>query len=74
MHELGKALVGLGLVLVVIGAVILIAAQVGLRLGRLPGDLVYKGKNVSFYFPLATSILISVALSIFFYLLSRFRR
>jgi hypothetical protein len=74
MHELGKALVGLGLVLVVIGAVILIAAQVGLRLGRLPGDLVYKGKNVSFYFPLATSILVSVALSIFFYLLSRFRR
>ena len=74
MHELGKALVGLGLVLVVIGAVILIAAQVGLRLGRLPGDLVYKGKNVSFYFPLASSILVSVALSIFFYLLSRFRR
>jgi hypothetical protein len=74
MHELGKALVGLGLVLVVIGAVILVAAQVGLRLGRLPGDLVYKGKNVSFYFPLATSILVSVALSIFFYLLSRFRR
>ena len=74
MHELGKALVGLGLVLVVIGAVILVAAQVGLRLGRLPGDLVYKGKNVSFYFPLASSILVSVALSIFFYLLSRFRR
>ena len=62
MHELGKALVGLGLVLVVIGAVILIAAQVGLRLGRLPGDLVYKGKNVSFYFPLATSILVICSL------------
>jgi hypothetical protein len=74
MHELGKALVGLGLVLVLAGAVILIAARVGLPLGRLPGDFAYKGKNLSFYFPLATSILISVVLSVFFYLLSRFRR
>jgi hypothetical protein len=74
MHELGKALVGLGLVLVLAGVVILIAARVGLPLGRLPGDFAYKGKNLSFYFPLATSILISVVLSVFFYLLSRFRR
>lgn len=74
MHELGKALVGLGLVLILAGAVILIAARVGLPLGRLPGDFAYKGKNLSFYFPLATSILISVVLSVFFYLLSRFRR
>jgi hypothetical protein len=74
MHELGKTLVGLGLVLIVIGAVILIAGRAGLPLGRLPGDFAYKGKNVSFYFPLATSILVSVALSVIFYLLSRFRR
>jgi hypothetical protein len=74
MHELGKALVGLGLVLVLAGAVILIAARVGLPLGRLPGDFAYRGKNLSFYFPLATSILICVVLSVFFYLLSRFRR
>jgi hypothetical protein len=74
MHELGKALVGLGLLLAVIGALILIAGRFGLPLGRLPGDFSYRGKNGSFYFPLGTSILISAVLSVFFYLLSQFRR
>lgn len=74
MHELGKALLGLGLLLAVIGALILIAGRFGLPPGRLPGDFSYRGKNISFYFPLGTCILISVALSVFFYLLSRFRR
>ena len=49
-------------------------SRIGLPLGRLPGDISYKGKNVSFYFPLGTSILISVVLSALLYLLSRFRR
>jgi len=74
MQDLGKLLVGLGLLLVVIGAVVLLASRIGLPLGRLPGDISYKGKNVSFYFPLGTSILISVVLSVILYLLSRFRR
>jgi hypothetical protein len=74
MIEIGKALLGLGLLLVVIGAMLLIAARLGLPLGRLPGDLAYRGKNVSFFFPLGTSILISVVLSIVFYVISRFRR
>jgi hypothetical protein len=47
---------------------------VGLPLGRLPGDISYKGKSVSFYFPLGTSILISVVLSAILYLISRLRR
>jgi len=71
MHEIGKVLVGLGLLLVAVGALILFAGRVGLPLGRLPGDFAYRGKNVSFYFPLGTSILISVVLSVIFYLLSR---
>ena len=74
MQELGKALVGIGLLLAAIGALVLIAGRFGLPLGRLPGDFAYRGKNVSFYFPLATCILISAALSVLFYLLSRFRR
>jgi hypothetical protein len=74
MHELGKVLVGVGLVLVALGALILVVGRAGLPLGRLPGDFAYRGKNVSFYFPLGTSILISVVLSLFFYLFSRFRR
>jgi hypothetical protein len=45
----------------------------GYTLGRLPGDIAYKGKNVSFYFPLATCILLSIVLSALFFLISRFR-
>lgn len=74
MVELGKALLGLGLLLAVIGGVLLIAARFGLPLGRLPGDVSYRGKNVSVYLPLGTSILISIVLSVIFYLISRFRR
>jgi len=74
MIELGKTLLGFGLLLVVIGAVLLIAARFGWPLGRLPGDFAYRGKNVSVFIPIGTSILISVALSILLYLISRFRR
>jgi hypothetical protein len=74
MQDLGKMLVVTGLVLAGIGAAILLASRVGLPLGRLPGDISYKGKNVSFYFPLGTSILISVVLSAILYLISRLRR
>jgi hypothetical protein len=74
MNELGKALLGLGLLLVVVGAVLMLAGRVGLPLGRLPGDIAYKGKNVSVYFPIGTSILISILLSGVLYLVSRFRR
>ncbi|MGD0157457.1 MAG: DUF2905 domain-containing protein [Terracidiphilus sp.] len=74
MQDFGKLLLGLGLVLAVVGGAILLASRVGLPLGRLPGDFTYRGKNVTFYFPLGTSIAISVVLSAIFYLLSRFRR
>lgn len=74
MNELGKVLLGLGLLLAVIGAVLLLAGRIGLPLGRLPGDIAYRGKNVSFYFPLGTSILISIVLSLVFYVLSHLRR
>lgn len=74
MHEIGKMLLGIGLLVAAIGALVLVAARIGLPLGRLPGDFSYKGRNVSFYFPLGTSILISIVLSIILYVLSRFRR
>ena len=74
MAELGKVLLGLGLLLVVVGAVLLVAARFGLPLGRLPGDFSFRGKNVSFFFPLGTSILLSVVLSLILYFISRFRR
>ncbi len=74
MNELGKALLGLGLLLALIGALVLLAPRAGLPLGRLPGDISYKGRNFSVYFPLGTSILISIVLSVILYLFSRFRR
>jgi hypothetical protein len=74
MNEVGKALLGLGLLLAALGAVLMLAGRFGLPLGRLPGDFACRGKNLSFYFPLGTSILISIVLSVLFYLLSHLRR
>jgi hypothetical protein len=74
MVELGKAIVGIGVLLVIVGATFLLAARFGVPLGRLPGDISYKGKNVSVFFPLGTSVLLSVVLSVILYLISRFRR
>ena len=74
MAELGKLLLGLGVVLVIIGGGLVLAARMGLPLGRLPGDFAWRGKNTHVDFPLGTSILISIVLTLVFYLLSRFRR
>ena len=74
MNELGKALLGLGVLLALIGAGLMLAGRFHLPLGRLPGDIAWRGKNVSFYFPLGTSIVISIVLSILFYLFSHLRR
>jgi len=74
MFELGKTIIGLGLVIVLIGAVILLAARFGLPLGRLPGDIAYRGKHVTFFFPIVTSILASIVLTLILYVISHFRR
>jgi hypothetical protein len=74
MNDLGRLLIGLGLVLLVAGGLLLLLGRTGIPLGKLPGDISYRGKNLSVYFPLGTSILVSILLSLVFYLLSRFRR
>ena len=74
MFDLGKTLLGLGILIVLIGAFLMLAARFGLPLGRLPGDISWRGKNVSFYFPLGTCILLSIVLSAILYLISRFHR
>jgi hypothetical protein len=74
MTDLGRMLIILGLVLVVAGAVLTIAGRAHLPLGRLPGDIVYRGKNTTVYFPLATSVLVSVVLSIVLYVVGRWRK
>jgi hypothetical protein len=74
MNDLGRLLIGVGLVLLIAGGLLLLVGRTGFPLGRLPGDISYRGRNLSVYFPLGTSILLSVLLSLVFYLLSRFRR
>ncbi len=74
MNALGRLLIGLGFFLLIAGGLLLILGKIGLPLGRLPGDISYRGKNMSVYFPLGTSILLSIVLSLVFYLLSRFHR
>ena len=73
MTDLGKFLLVLGGVIVVAGGVLLLAGRFNLPLGRLPGDIVYRGKNTVFYFPLVTCIVISVVLSLLFWLFGRGR-
>jgi TM2 domain-containing membrane protein YozV len=70
MAPLGKALIGLGLVLVVLGVVLWACSSIPF-LGRLPGDFYIKRGNFTFYFPLTTCILVSVLLSLLFMLLMR---
>jgi len=74
MSDVGKLLMLVGGAIILLGVVFVLLGKTGLPLGRLPGDIVYRCKNTVFYFPLATSILLSVALSLVLYLVSRFRR
>lgn len=74
MADFGKLLVLLGILLAVAGFVLILLGRTGLPLGRLPGDIFYRGKNTTVYFPLATSLLLSVVISLLLYLISRFRR
>jgi Protein of unknown function (DUF2905) len=74
MADFGKVLALLGVILAVAGMVMVWLGRTGLPLGRLPGDIVYRGKNTTFYFPLATSLLLSVVLSFVLYVIGRFRR
>jgi hypothetical protein len=72
--DLGKLLVVVGGLLVLAGVVVMLVGKSGLPLGKLPGDIVYRGKNTTVYFPLATSVLVSLVLSVVLYLVSRWRR
>jgi Protein of unknown function (DUF2905) len=70
MIDLGKLLIGLGLVLILVGGLLLLSGKVP-WLGRLPGDIHVQRGSWSFYFPLTTSILLSIVLTIILSFLSR---
>lgn len=76
MTELGKTFLGLGLLLIVIGGVLLLGSRIGVPFGRLPGDLHWRSRsgNTQVYFPFATSILLSILLSLILWLLRSIRK
>jgi Protein of unknown function (DUF2905) len=74
MADFGKVLIGLGAALVMAGVALAALGRLHLPLGKLPGDIVYRGKNTTFYFPLATSVLLSIVLTIVMYVVGRWRR
>lgn len=74
MTDLGKMLIVFGVVLVIAGLVLIGLGRTSLPLGRLPGDIVYRGKNTTVYFPLATSLVVSVLLTLLLYVVGRWRK
>ncbi len=72
MVPLGRVLIILGVVLIVLGVILSYSHFFSfLRLGRLPGDFALRRKNISFYFPLTTSILLSLVITLLLYLIKR---
>ncbi len=74
MTDLGKLLVIVGGIMVLAGAGLILLGRTGIPLGKLPGDMVYRGKNSTVYFPLATSIVLSVALTLVMWVLGKWRK
>jgi hypothetical protein len=71
--DIGKMLFVLGLAVAAAGLVFMLVGRTNLPIGRLPGDILYRGKHTTFYFPLATSIVVSVLLTLVLYVVGRFR-
>lgn len=67
----GRLLIYIGIAIVVLGLVVTLGEKLPIRFGRLPGDMVFRGKHTTFYFPLATSLLLSLALTLILWVLGR---
>lgn len=70
--EFGRGLILIGVIMTIIGFLLAFSGKLPFNLGKLPGDIFIKKENFSFYFPLTSAVLISVILSLFFYLFSKF--
>ena len=74
LREIGRTLLFLGVLFVLVGAFFYLGGKLPLRLGRLPGDIVRRGEHTTFYFPIVTCFVLSLALSLLLWLFSHFRR
>ena len=68
MNQLPKTIMMIGVAIFVVGFLMQF-----IKIGRLPGDILFKKGNTTFYFPIMTSIIVSVLLSVFFYMINRFK-
>jgi hypothetical protein len=73
-RELGKLLLVVGIAFVVAGGFFVFGGRLPFRPGRLPGDIAYQGKSGSFYFPIVTCLVLSVALTLILWVVNFFRR
>jgi Protein of unknown function (DUF2905) len=73
-REFGRMLLVLGAFICVVGAFFFFGGKLPFRLGRLPGDIYYQGKNSSFYFPVVTCLLLSVALTLIFWVIGHLKK
>ena len=74
MTDLGRLLMIVGGVMVLAGAGLILLGRTGIPLGKLPGDIVYRGKNSTVHFPLATSVILSVVLTLVLWALGKWRK
>lgn len=74
MTEIGKSIIFIGIVIVIIGIILSFSDKLPFSFGKLPGDLTYQKDNFFFYFPIMTSIIISIVLSLGLYLFAKFFR
>ncbi|HXX43707.1 MAG TPA: DUF2905 domain-containing protein [Candidatus Acidoferrales bacterium] len=74
LREIGRLLVVVGIVLVGAGLLLTLGGKLPFRLGRLPGDIVFQGRHGSFYFPIVTCIVLSVALTLILWIVNLIRR
>lgn len=74
VRELGKVLLIFGLLIAAAGAFLISGAKLPFRLGRLPGDISYHGRHGTFYFPIVTCVIVSVALTVILWIVNAIRR
>jgi len=68
---MGKILIYTGLFLILAGFIVIVLNRIGITPGKLPGDIIYKKGNTTFYFPIVTFIIISVILSLLFWIFKK---
>jgi len=70
IQYIGKFLIILGMVIITVGGLLLLSGKIS-WLGKLPGDIIVQKKNFTFYFPLATSIILSILVTVIFWLFGK---